>query len=258
MTPIPTKEELPYWMRQALRGVDWGVLLVVALSLAMAWPFILQPGLPHTNASENYVYRAADYAQSLQEGRIYPRWAAHALGGYGAPIPHYYPPGAGYSAGFVQVFLTGDAVTAVRIVYIAAICLCGSMMYVFVTRRAGSAAGVLAATLYVASPYVGMTAPHVLGDLPGVMALALLPTLLWAVDRLMILNRSHDVALVALTVAAFMLTSPRDAVPAFALAALLMAWHIGAVNRRTRWPLVLMAFLLGIGMAAFFWLPVLL
>jgi hypothetical protein len=250
-------KDLPYWMQQARRGVDWGVLLVIAYSLALAWPFLLQPGLPHTNASENYVYRTADYAEAIQEGRLYPRWSPHVFSGYGAPIPHYYPPGAPYSAALVQVLFTGDPVTAVRIVYAASLCLSGSMMYVFVTRRAGSAAGVLAAVFYVASPYVGMTAPHILGDLPGIMALALLPTLLWAVDRLLILNRPHDIALVALTVAALLLTSPRDSILGLALAALLVAWHLWANDRHARWLLVVIAVILGIGLASFFWLPAL-
>ncbi|MDZ7380034.1 MAG: 6-pyruvoyl-tetrahydropterin synthase-related protein, partial [candidate division KSB1 bacterium] len=254
---VPTRE-LPYWMRQAQRGVDWGVLLVIAFSLALAWPFLLQPGLPHTNASENYVYRTADYAQAIMEGRLYPRWSPHALSGYGAPIPHYYPPGAAYSAALVQVLFTGDATTAVRIVYAAALCLCGSMMYVFVTRRAGSSAGVLASVLYVSSPYVGMTIPHILGDLPGAIALALLPTLLWAVDRLLILNRPHDITLVAFTVAALVLTSPRDGAISLALAALLVVWHVWANDRHASWHLVVAGAALGIGMASFFWLPALL
>ncbi len=253
-----SSKDLPYWMQQARRGVDWGVILVVAFSLMLAWPFILQPGLPHTNASENYVYRTADYAQAFQEGRLYPRWSPHVFGGYGAPIPHYYPPGAPYIAALIQVFFTGDPVTAVRIVYIGALCLCGAMMYVFVTRRASSAAGLLAALIYTTSPYVAMTAPHILGDLPGVVALALLPTLLWAIDRLLILNRPHDIALVTLTFAALLLTSPRDAVPAVALATLLLGWHIWARHRSARWYLVAAAIVLGIGLAAFFWLPALL
>jgi hypothetical protein len=250
-------KDLPYWMLQARRGVDWGVILVVVFSLLMAWPFILQPGLPHTNASANYVYRTADYAQAFQEGRLYPRWSPHVFGGYGAPIPHYYPPAAPYMAALVQVFFTGDPVTAIRIVYIAALCMCGSMMYVFVTRRSGSAAGVLASFLYTTSPYMGLTAPHLLGDLPGVIMLALFPTLLWAVDRLLILNRPHDVLLVSLTVSALILTGPRDSVPALSLAALLALWHWLTIDRHAKVSLVISTVVLGVGIAAFFWLPTL-
>src|SRR5262245_4284561 len=111
-------QDLPDWMRRARQGIDWGLLLVVGFSLTIAMPFFAQSDLPHTNASENYVYRAADYAAALREGRLYPRWSANVFGGYGAPIPEYYPPGAGYLAALIQVLFTDDPILAVRMVYI--------------------------------------------------------------------------------------------------------------------------------------------
>src|SRR5947208_13602575 len=85
MTQI-AREDLPIWMQNSLRGTDWGVLIVLVFSLLAAWPFLLQPGLPRTNASEHYVYRAADTAQAFAEGLLYPRWSPNALTGHGAPI----------------------------------------------------------------------------------------------------------------------------------------------------------------------------
>jgi hypothetical protein len=84
-------------MRAAQQGIDWGVLIVVFFSFLVAWAFVVQEGLPHNNASENYVYMTANYAEALREGHLYPRWNPAASNGYGAPIPHYYPPGAPYS-----------------------------------------------------------------------------------------------------------------------------------------------------------------
>ncbi|MFN8565114.1 MAG: hypothetical protein U0703_26605 [Anaerolineae bacterium] len=86
------RQDLPMWMQQAMRGTDWGVLIVLGFCLLLGWSFALQPGLPRTNASEHYVFRAADATQAFSEGRLYPRWSPYALGGYGAPIPSYYPP----------------------------------------------------------------------------------------------------------------------------------------------------------------------
>ncbi len=54
------RENLPLWMQKTMRGTDWGVLIVIAFSLLAAWAFLLQSGLPRTNASEHYVYRAAN------------------------------------------------------------------------------------------------------------------------------------------------------------------------------------------------------
>jgi len=251
-------EELPDWMRLARRGVDWGVLLVVAFSLTIAMPFITQANLPHTNASENYVYRSADYATALQEGRLYPRWSANVLGGYGAPVPHYFPPGAGYAAASLQVLFTDDPVLAVRLVYIIALGMAGAMLYLFVTRRTGAGAGLIAGMIYVYSPYIGLTAPHILGDLPGVMTFALMPALLWSIDRLLIRNLPLDILLVALTTCALYLTSFRGAIVSTVLAVILILWHWRTVKARMPWARILMSYVLGVGIAGFFWIPALL
>lgn len=252
-----TLPNLPNWMRQARRGVDWGLLLVFGFSLLVAWPFITQPTLPHTNASENYVYATANFAAAFQEGRLYPRWSPYALGGYGAPIPHYYPPGASFFAALIQVLITDDAVAAVRFVYILAPCLAGAAVYILVTRRTNAAAGLLAAVLYLYSPYAGLIAPHLLGDLSIVLALALLPALLCCADRLLLRRRPLDLLLVAMITAALILTNIRLALAGLALVTGLTVWQFIAY-RQARGLTVLAGLLLGIGVAACFWVPALL
>lgn len=257
MVNIPA-HELPDWMRQARRGVDWGILLVMGFCFIAAWPFIQNPTLPHTNASENFVYRTADYAEALREGRLYPRWSPNALGGYGAPIPNFYPPGAAYVAGVIQVLFTDDPVIAVRLLYILALCQAGGSLYVLVTRRASASAGILAAILFVFSPYLGLSAPHILGDLPGVLGLALIPTFLWAVDRCLVVERPLDSVLIALSIAALCLTSPRHMLVGLILASILTFWHVITTHRHTPILSIVTSTLVGIGIASFFWIPALL
>ncbi len=247
-----TQQDLPLWMQKALRGTDWGVLIVLVLSIAAACPFLLQPGISRTNATEHYVYRAADTAQAFSEGRLYLRWSPNALVGYGAPIPEYYPPGAAYVSALLDVLLTDDPVLAVKLVFAGALCLAGAAVYAFVTRRSGAAAGVIAALLYVYSPYVGLTAPQVLGDLPGAICLMLIPALLWSVDRLLRHHRPVDQVYVALITGALLLTNLPAALVGGLIAAALVAWS----NYR-RWVPVLVAGGLGIGLAACYWLPAL-
>ena len=251
-------KDWPDWMRQARQGVDWGIVLIFAFSLTIAMPFLTHNTLPHTNASENYVYRSADYAAALQEGRLYPRWSANAFGGYGAPIPHYFPPGAGYAAAVIQVLFTNNPVIAVRILYAIALGAAGVMVYLLVTRRAGAASGLLAGLLYVYSPYVGVTAPHILGDLPGVMSLALLPMLLWGIDRLIVHNKPLDVALVALTTCALFLTDIQATIVSIVLALILVIWHKSTVQGNTPLLPIFGSLVLGIGIASFYWIPLLL
>lgn len=263
MTPtaIPT-ESLPLWMRRARRGLDWGLLLVMSLGLLAGWAFVLQPGIPYANASLNHAYMAADFADALREGRLYPRWSPHALAGYGAPIPHYYPPGAPYGVAVIEVLFTNDTQTALRIAWLLALWGAGVSVYGFVTRWMGAPYGLLAALLYQFSPCIGLTTPLALGDLPGGMALALLPLLLWAASRLLTRQRPGDFMLTALLLAALILTEPRYAVAGVLLTALLAAWACaGAARKRAAaWALgwLLLAGVLALALSAFFWLPALL
>ena len=249
-----THNDLPIWMQKTMRGTDWGVLIVLAFSLLAAWSLLLQPGLPRTNASEHYVYRAADYARSFSEGRLFPRWSPDALNGYGAPIPHFYPPGEAYLPALITVFITGDATRAVKLVFAGALILAGEAVYAFVTRRSGAAAGVIAALLYVYSPYVGLTVPHLLGDLPGMISLALIPALLWSVDRLLRVNRPLDLVYVTMFTAALILTAPSAALVGWVLAAALVIYTRPSISSIYQ---TLCAGALGLMASAFYWLPAL-
>lgn len=256
-------EDLPTWIRQSRRPlVDWGVLLVIGLSVLAAWPFILQDGLPDHNNSERYVFMTADYAQAFREGVLYPRWTAAALMGYGAPIPNYYPPGAPYFAAMIDVLFVDDPVVAVRWVYVMALGLAGGVTYALVMRYFGAKAGILASLLYVYSPYLGITAPHVMGDLSGVLGLALLPTLLWAVMRLLWLNRQFDFMLVVLAMAALILTHSQIAFAGIWLAVGLIIWwwnlHKNQHERVFRLGQLTLALGAGVALSAFFWMPALL
>ncbi len=248
-------QQLPDWMQRARRKTDWGVLLVVGFALALAMPFLLHPDLPHTNASENYVYLTADYAQALEEGRLYPRWSANVLGGYGAPVPHFYPPLPAYGSALVKVLLTDDSVAAIRIMYVIALVGASVAVYCWVLRRASAPAGVLAALLYICSPYMGLTSPHVMGDLPGSLTLGLVPTLLWASDRLLRRNQPTDIILVAVTTAALILTRPEGLIIGALFIIGLAVWEHHVAGQRVNGWALLCSLVLGIGMSTFFWLP---
>lgn len=253
-----TTEQLPTWMRQARQSVDWGILLVGFFSLLMAWPFLLQPGVPQTTNAENHVYMASDYAQAFREGRIYPRWSAAAAQGYGAPIPNYYPPGLPYVTATTEVLLTPqDTVLAMRLVMLASVMTAGFASYVFVMRFAGAYAGVIAALLYVYSPYLGLTAPHLEGNYPVVMAAALLPLLLWAVSRMMARAHPLDFAVSTLSSAGLILTHPPGAAAGGLLVLMVMAWHALRELDVRRLLLTVSAVVLGVALSAFYWLPAL-
>lgn len=198
----------PNWVRFAKRGVDWGVLFVIGVSLLLSWGFLLQDGLSFTNASENYAYLTADMAQALREGNLYPRWSAHAFGGIGAPIPHYLPPLPAYFSALLDVLFLNDSVLAVRIAFVVAFTLGGVSIYALVTRHTHARLGIFSALLYLTSPLANVLIPHTHGNLHEAFALSLSALWLWATDRRLANNHPLDGILQPVIGATLLLTSP--------------------------------------------------
>lgn len=259
---IPT-EQLPSWMRRARQSVDWGILLVFLFSLTASWGFILRDSLPHTNRGEHDVYATAEYAQAFRQGVLYPRWSATAMGGYGAPIYNFYPPALPYISALVDVLFADDPVVAIRLVMVVSFLLAGSMCYVLVLRVSGALTAVLASVLYLYSPYINLTAPHLIGDYQGVLLFALYPMALWNLNRLLTFRNPFDLALGAFIYAGFMLIDPRSLCVILMMALPMVVWwrwqsqeagkrFLGGILR------FLIVVCLGLGLSAFFWMPALL
>ncbi len=253
-------EDLPLWMRRARESVDWGILFVLAISALAGWGFVLQPGLPHTNNSENYVYMAHNYAEALTEGRFYPRWNTYANFGYGSPTPHYTPPLAPYSSAIIQLFFTGNSIIAVRIAFFLSMCLAGSMTYTFVLRESGARAAIIASTAYVFSPYIGHIAPYIEGDLATVMAMALFPTFLWSINRLLKLNGPADFAFSVLIISAIILVGVQYLAGTMALLFTIIFYHV--TQYRTTFKHIFLSVIgttfISVMLTSFYWLPALL
>ncbi|PJF28363.1 MAG: hypothetical protein CUN53_00565 [Phototrophicales bacterium] len=245
--------DLPLWMRRARQRIDWGALLILAFSLIAASHFIFVTDLPRTHYGEHAVYQTAAFAEAIEEGRLYSRWAAEALGGYGAPIPNFYPPGVPYFAAWVQFFFTADTVSAVRFTLIAIFCLGALALYTFVARRLGESAGVLSALLFVFSPYFSLTAPLILGDFAALAALSLFAAFLWSVDGVLNHYRPQDGFALTAASAALLLTHVEIAITAFVLTTLYaLAIHL---RRSVNWGSAALHLVLGTGAAACFWVP---
>lgn len=252
------EQDLPVWMRRALRRNDYGALFTLLVSLLISWSFILAPNIATNNALQAYVYQIGDYAQSFSAGHLYPRWAAHALSGYGAPIYHYQPPLPSYLGGLLTVFATQDALISVRILIVLSYLLAGSGVYGLLVRTYGAAEAFLAAILYISSPFLGQLVPHILGDLRILMGMGILPHVLWHFDRTYHWRRTQDFVLLSLTFAALLLTHVALALSALMLCLLMLFLeHLRRAEPRekryARWSLRGLA--IGILLAGFYLLP---
>lgn len=261
------------WL-QGLRRPDVGYLLALLLLVTLAaWPFLSRSGLPRETDAELHVFRLAELARLVAGGEFYPRWAPNFYFGYGYPIFNYYAPLA-YYMGLPVALLPGlDAVAGVRFVFVLAF-LCGATgLYAFVSDRWGRRAGLVSAATYVFAPYLQYVDPHARGDLAEFLSFGIFPLALWAYGRLLRGPTPRRLLVAVLTTALIILSHNLMALVFFAILCGWVIWQVITLWQRQRRSVqgirtqeslgpflagMILPLLLGVCLAAFFWLPVVL
>ena len=231
------------------------ILLVLALALVAAAPFLTRPGLPHQTDAELHVYRAAEVGHTIRGGAIYSRWAPDFYYGYGYPIFNYYTPLTYYLANLFDLLPGVSIVGGVKAVFVLGLLLASLGTYLLGRDLFGPSAGVLAAASYTFAPYVVFIDPHARGVLAEHFAICLLPLVFYAFHRLMRVGGRWALLGSVLTLAALLLSHNLLALVSLALLLAYWVWEIlfGAGRGRAGWGGL--AFALAVAIVAFFWLP---
>lgn len=276
-------------MTSFLRRLDPGLLITVALCALTLWPLLARPGLPNGDDVLYHVYRAAEMDRAWSHGVLFPRWAETFYTGYGAPVFHYYASLTYYLTSLLTRLFGTDAVNSLRILIALCSFMAGAGMYLFSRRYAGLAGGVLAALVYVYSPYLLFTEPYSRGAYPELLAFALFPLVMWRYNHLIDTGKPGAFAIAALSSGALIVAHN---LMALVLTGLLIAWigwgfiaeALRKQNAKTqrdkdakgfystsprlcgsillsssgtgRYIAALLAVIVGIGLAAYFWIPV--
>ncbi len=247
---------------------DLGFLAVAAICLLAVWPFISRQSLPQATDAELHIFRLAELSRLFRAGELFPRWAPNFYFGYGYPIFNYYAP-LTYQLGlsFDLMPLLGP-VQAVKALFILGIGMSGIGMYGYVRDLWGRGAGLVAAASYVYAPFIIFVDPHARGDLPESFSFGVFILALWALDRLRRSPTSWNWLASVLLVAGLILTHNLMAIVFFTILIFWAVWQlvikgyqkVPGLNPRWLRNLVsfrvFMALILGLALAAFFWLPV--
>lgn len=260
-------------LKKAIGRADLGILLVLASCILAVYPFVSRPGLPVETDAELHVIRTAELSRLLQGGELYPRWAPDFYFGYGYPIFNYYAPLSYYIAAGLALAFGVSVVVAVKLVFVAAVLAAGLGMYCLTRARWGVRSGVVAAAVYVYSPYVHYIDPYARGVLAESLGLALLPWTMWAFYSL-----AHDcrerpgltITRAAVLLAALICAHNLVGITSCLILGMWICWRwvesllsrrLGATHDRDR-PLaprttafLVSAAALGVALSAFFWLP---
>ncbi len=165
-----------------------------------------------------------------------------------------------------MIVFNQTALNALRAVLMLSLLGCSSGMYLFVKRRVGVIGGLIAGLVYVYSPYLMFTEAYARGTYPELLAFALFPFILWRIAVLR--DKSSAFNFITVVVLQVALIHAHNLM-ALTLTGLSMAWIlwetlIPLTNRRSGqayWQasiLAMLAILLGMGVSAGFWVPVLL
>lgn len=252
--------ELPEWILRARQSVDWGFLFALLLAVVAAWPFIIESSLPAGNHIEHLLFRSADATDALRSGIVYLRWSPDLLNGYGAPLPSFSPPAVAQTTALLTVMLTDDLALSLRLIIIASYFIGGLSLYSWILRHFGGYAGIIATALWLFSPYIGVTLPHVTGDIETFTAFACVPLLLWAIDRQITQNHIADMLVIAGSVAWITTSQPALLIAIIPFTVIyVVVSHTTPdhphENTRAR---ALLSIVLGILITTFYWLPALL
>lgn len=253
-------------------GFDPGFLAVILICVLAVWPFVSRASLPEGTDAELHIFRLHELSYLVRGGEFYPRWAPDFYHGFGYPIFNYYAPLTYYLALPLELLPRVDGVLATKAVLVIGMIMAGLGIYGFTRDTWGRRAGFVAGALYVYSPYLQYIDPHVRGVVPEMFSFGVFPLALWTLDRL---NRRPSAGSWLASgglVAAVILSHNLMGLFFFALLAAWSGWQtilVWHANRRTSgirlsagipaWAGVgrlAAALLLGLGLSAFFWLPV--
>jgi hypothetical protein len=247
-----------------MKRLDSGLLITLILCGFALLPLARQDGLAAGYDVLYHTYRVAEMDRSWDAGLMMPRWADSFYFGYGYPVFHYYASSSYYLTS-LMIAITGiDAITALRILVMLSLLGGGAGMYLFGKQLWGRDGGILGALTFVYSPYIIYTEPYARGDFPELLAFALIPWILWRFERLKMPAPSRPRAALRVMSASVLLgvlviTHNLMAVVFFGMLVGWLGWQIAfkMVDRRTSLTMMAAA-ALGIGLAAYFWIPVLL
>lgn len=232
---------------------------IALVGLAAAQPLLVAGGrLPWAADTLIHFYRLVELDHLLRHGYLFPRYAPDLAYGFGFPVFNFYAPLSYYAAMLFK--LAGmDFGPALSVTFAALILCAGLGMYAWAAEVWGERAGLVSAAAYVTAPYL-LYNVYQRGALAEVLAMALVPAILWAITKLARTGSVRCLILAALLHAALLfghnITALIFTPISLVYAVLITVADHAPEGRRALFTLrSTVPIWLGFGLSAFFWLP---
>jgi len=219
-------------------------LVLLLLSLPAAWAFF-QPGFPITDDGNWMIIRLSSFYEEFKHGQFPVRWLGRLNQGYGYPVANFLYPGFLY-LGVPLVLVLSSFVTTVKVLFASSLIASSIGAYLWLSQRFGKWASMIGALVYLYAPYHLFDAT-VRGSLGEVLVLALLPFVLWSIEK-----RFQSITAISI---GLLLISHNTLAILFLPIILLYQAIILREKKQLRDISQWLPVSFGIGLSAFFWLP---
>ncbi|KKT49645.1 MAG: hypothetical protein UW41_C0003G0012 [Candidatus Collierbacteria bacterium GW2011_GWC2_44_18] len=230
--------------------------LFLLLLLLPAVADIFKPGFFPMH-DDLQVFRLYEVHKCILDGQIPCRWVPDAGYGYGYPLMEFYPPMPYYPME-LMVLLGAGYFLPVKVMFALAFLLSGLGMYLLAKEFFGRWGGILAGVIYVYSPYHSVDI-YVRGAMNEGWGMIWFPFVLLYIYRLITKEKSKTDFILLSIALMLQLTSHNVMTLVFAPTAIIWAifwmWKTGKFTAIKN---LFLAGLLGIGLSAFFFIPVVL
>lgn len=199
-------------------------------------------------------FRIQQMDKCFQDGQIPCRWVPDMGFYYGYPQFNYYPPSV-YYAGELLHLLGLQFIDAIKIMFILGFIVSGFTMYLFLRSVVSSWASFVGTVLYVYAPYKAVDT-YVRGDLSEFWSLAFFPLIFWSSSQLIRSGKLKYLLWLAISIGLLLLTHNLMTLIFFPV---VLIWVVILLIMEKNWRRgisLLLGGTLGVGLAAFFTLPV--
>lgn len=227
----------------------WTFLVLFLVLLPVIFP-ILHPGMLVTGDGMGHLFRQVSYHKAFTDGQIPPRWSPLSAHGFGAPIFLYiwYLP---YLAIEGLILLGLSTITSVKIFNIFCLLVGPLGMYFWMRKLTGKLPALAAGVLYGWAPY-RLMATFLYGGWGDMLAMTIAPYLGMAAGNLAEKPSRRNWFLLIFLVAA--LISAHN-LSSFIYLPTIFLFTLARIPNLKVLARLALAYLGGVGLTAFFWLP---
>jgi hypothetical protein len=223
------------------------VFFIVVVSIPLLVPF-LNKGFFTTDDGDWMIIRFSAFHQTLRDGEFPVRFLGRLNQEYGYPVSNFLYPGFMYLAEPVHI-IGFSFVDSIKIILALSIILSGFFTYLWLRRFFDEISAAVGASFYVYTPY-HLYDLYKRGSVGEVLALAIIPFILWQVERKSIFWSAIGIGLL-------LLAHNTLAVLFLIFLSCYMLLNIFVSKKKKEIFSYFWMFLFGLGISSFFWLPAL-